>query len=91
MSAIRPGLVGEEEDLPRQGDDTDLRTPVEHRPLVRSERAIALLGVHDPRRHAGFAEASRGVVIAVQPAHVRLQSEAHVAGVVPRKSARSCS
>jgi hypothetical protein len=39
-------------------------TRLEHRPFVWGQRAIALLGMHDPSGYVRLAEPPRGVVIA---------------------------
>jgi hypothetical protein len=58
-------LVGKKEDLSRDGHDTNMRARLEHRPLVLGQRAIALLGMHDPRGHVRLAQPARGVVVAM--------------------------
>src|SRR4051794_665069 len=78
-------FVGEKEDLSRNRHDTNVRTLLERCPFVCGKRAVALLGMHDPRGHRRLAEPPRAVVVAMEPTQIRLQSSAHVAGVVPRE------
>jgi hypothetical protein len=58
-------LVREEEDLPRDRDDTDVPTCLQDRTLMLGQPAIALLGMHNPCGYVRLAEPPRAVVATV--------------------------
>lgn len=91
-SAMRSGTsFGRKKTCPRHGHHANIGTRLEYGTLMWGQPAIALLGMHDPRWYARFAEPLCGVVIRWSQLRYA-DNPRRMSGVLFRaKSARSCA